>query len=73
MKDSIKVGDIVFYSGEFFVVEWIDDSGQTDLVGLKDESGINKVISFSEEFVIKPKEEWGDYGFCNKKEETNGN
>jgi hypothetical protein len=57
MKNNIKVGDIVFYSGDFFVVEWIDDSGQTDLVGLKDESGKNKVISFSEEYLIKPKEE----------------
>lgn len=57
MKNNIKVGDIVFYSGDLFLVEWIDDSGQTDLVGLKDESGNNKVVSFSEEFIIKPKEE----------------
>ena len=57
MKIDIKVGDIVFYSEEFFSVEWIDDSGETDLVGLTDQSGNKKVVNFSEEFIIKPKEE----------------
>ena len=59
MKNKIKVGDIVFYSEEFYTVEWIDDSGQTNLIGLKSLSGIIKVVSFSEKFIIKAEEEWG--------------
>lgn len=57
MKNKIKVGDIVFYSEEFYTVEWIDDSGQTNLIGLKSLSGIIKVVSFSEKFIIKAEEE----------------
>jgi len=56
---KIKVGDVVLYSGEFFTVEWIDDSGVTNLVGLKSLSGIIKVVSYSEKFLIKAEEEWG--------------
>jgi len=54
---KIKVGDVVLYSGEFFTVEWIDDSGVTNLVGLKSLSGIIKVVSYSEKFLIKAEEE----------------
>jgi hypothetical protein len=57
MKNKIKVGDVVLYSEEFHTVEWIDDSGQTNLIGLKSLSGIIKVVSFSEKFIIKVEEE----------------
>jgi len=57
MKNKIKVGDVVLYSEEFHTVEWIDDSGQTNLIGLKSLSGIIKVVSLSEKFIIKAEEE----------------
>lgn len=57
MKNKIKVGDVVLYSEEFHTVEWIDDSGQTNLIGLKSLSGIIKVVSFLEKFIIKVEEE----------------
>lgn len=57
MIKKIKSGDIVFYRGDFYTVEWIDDSGQTNLVGLKNNLGIIKVVSFSEEFILKTEEE----------------
>jgi hypothetical protein len=54
---KIKVGDVVLYSNEFFTVKWIDDSGTTNLVGLLSINGIIKVVSYSEEFIIKAEEE----------------
>ena len=57
MKNKIKVGDVVLYSEEFYTIEWIDDSGQTNLIGLKSLSGIIKVVSFSEKFILKVEEE----------------
>jgi hypothetical protein len=57
MNKKIKSGDIVFYAGDFYKVEWIDDSGSTNLIGLRSNSGIIKVVSFSEEFILKAEEE----------------
>jgi hypothetical protein len=57
MNRKIKTGDLVLYGSEFYTVEWIDDSGQTNLVGLKNNLGIIKVVSFSEEFILKAEEE----------------
>jgi hypothetical protein len=57
MKNKIKVGDVVLYSEEFYTVEWIDDSGQTNLIGLRGLSGIIRIVSFSEKFIIKTEEE----------------
>jgi len=59
MNNKIKTGDVVLYSGEFFTVEWIDDSGTTNLVGLRSTSGTIKVVSYSEKFILKAEEEWG--------------
>lgn len=53
MNKKIKTGDLIFYAGDFYTVEWIDDSGVTNLIGIKDTSGIIKVISFSEKNYIK--------------------
>lgn len=57
MSKKIKSGDLVFYAGDFYTVEWIDDSGVTNLIGLKNTSGIIKVISFSEKIILKAEEE----------------
>jgi hypothetical protein len=57
MNKKIKTGDLIFYAGDFYTVEWIDDSGVTNLIGIKDTSGIIKVISFSEKIILKAEEE----------------
>jgi hypothetical protein len=57
MNKKIKIGDLIFYAGDFYTVEWIDDSGVTNLLGIKDTSGIIKVISFSEKIILKAEEE----------------
>lgn len=57
MNNKIKTGDVVLYSGEFFTVEWVDDSGTTNLVGLRSISGTIKVVSYSEKFILKAEEE----------------
>lgn len=56
-KLKIKVGDVVLFAGEFFTVEWIDDSGVSDLVGLRSIDNTIKVVSFSERIILKAVEE----------------
>ena len=56
-KSKIKSGDVVFFAGEFFTVEWIDDSGVSNLIGLRSLGGIIKVVSFSERTILKVEEE----------------
>lgn len=56
-KLKIKVGDVVLFAGEFFTVKWIDDSGVSDLVGLRSIDNTIKVVSFSERIILKAVEE----------------
>jgi len=56
-KSKIKSGDVVFFAGEFFTVEWIDDSGVSNLIGLRSLNGIVRVVSFSERIILKAEEE----------------
>lgn len=56
-KPKIKTGDLVFFAGEFFTVEWIDDSGVSNLIGLRSLNGVVKVINFSERIILKAEEE----------------
>lgn len=56
-KSKIKSGDVVFFAGEFFTVEWIDDSGVSNLIGLRSLNGMVKVVSFSERIILKAEEE----------------
>jgi hypothetical protein len=56
-KLKIKSGDIVLFAGEFFTVEWIDDSGVSNLVGLRSSDKTIKVVSFSERIILKVEEE----------------
>jgi hypothetical protein len=55
MEKNIKPKDIVLFSGDFFTVEWIDDSGVSDLIGLKSKDGEIKVTNFSEKIILKIK------------------
>jgi hypothetical protein len=57
MATNLKKGDHVIFSGEFFTVSWIDDSGESDLIGLVGSDDSLKVISFSERIVLKVPEE----------------
>ena len=57
MNTKIKTGDIVYYAGDFYTVEWIDNSGVTNLIGIKDSSGIIKVLSYSEKIILKAEDE----------------
>ena len=56
-KSKIKSGDVVFFAGEFFTVEWIDDSGVSDLIGLRSSDKTIRVVSFSERIILKVEEE----------------
>ena len=56
-KSKIKSGDVVFFAGEFFTVESIDDSGVSNLIGLRSLNGMVKVVSFSERIILKAEEE----------------
>jgi hypothetical protein len=56
-KLKIKSGDIVLFAEEFFTVEWIDDSGVSNLVGLRSSDKTIKVVSFSERIILKVEEE----------------
>lgn len=57
MVIKLKTGDHVIFSGEFFTVSWIDDSGESGLIGLVGSDNSLKVISFSERIVLKIPEE----------------
>jgi hypothetical protein len=56
-NSKIKAGDLVFFAGEFFTVEWIDDSGVSNLIGLRGLDGLVKVENFSERIILKAEEE----------------
>lgn len=56
-KLKIKVDDVVLFDGEFFTVEWIDDSGVSDLIGLRSSNNTIRVVSFSERIILKVEEE----------------
>ncbi len=50
---TLKKNDHILIEGIFYIVEWIDDSGQTTLIGLKKEDGKNVVLSTDDCEIIK--------------------
>ncbi len=50
---TLKKSDHILIDGVFYIVEWIDDSGQTTLIGLKKEDGKNVVLSTDDCEIIK--------------------
>ena len=57
IKNKIKIKDTVMFLGDFFKVEWIDDSGNSCLIGLKSLEGKIVVTDFSEKIILKVEEE----------------
>lgn len=45
---KLKKDDHVLVGDQFYVVEWVDDSGESGLIGLRDENGKNVVLSIKE-------------------------
>jgi len=45
---NLKKDDNVLIGDQFYIVEWVDDQGDSGLIGLRDENGKNVVLSTKE-------------------------
>lgn len=45
---NLRKDDNVLIGDQFYIVEWVDDQGDSGLIGLRDEDGKNVVLSTKE-------------------------